>query len=374
LKHKFHKYLLPPLFLLFVSPIFLTGGIFDKEKEKEEVKISGFEMEKPETVKAIYLTAYSVASAGFPGFIDKLLETGGNAVVMDIEISGGKLAFEPKNEYLKTINPGSNTLHNLKEIVNYLHKRGVYAIARQVVFNDPYTASRKPEWRIKYKYSEGLFDSRWLDPSKPGVHNYNLMIMKEIAQLGFDEVQFDYIRFPAENHSILDYHYDEANFERWEVILDYLKKARRIADEEGVEIAVDVFGAAIWGNVDWKMVGQHIPSIAQYVDVIYPMTYPSHVSPGYYGFNNPYGDPYEFVHGSIEKFVEAAGTNTEIRTWVQGFPLKMYNFGEHTMEDQVRATFDAGGTGFAIWSPGNRYGYSWSSMGLERELEEAGAL
>ena len=186
----------------------------------------------------------------------------------------------------------------------------------------------------------------------------------EAAKLGFDEIQYDYIRFPDEYHHNLDYDYDETAKERWEVINDFLKEAKKVTDEYGIKLGVDVFGATIYGNVDWDLVGQKIPEIAKTVDVIYPMTYPSHVSPGYNGFKNPYGDPYTFIKDAIGKFVEATDGQAEIRTWVQGFPLKIPNYGAWFVKEQVRGTYDAGANGFVVWSPGNIYGSSWSSMGM----------
>jgi len=165
----------------------------------------------PASLKGIYLTASTAASSNLDEIIRKLINSGGNMVVIDVEHGGGRLAFTPKNEYLKKINPGSKMLDNLPVLIEKLKAKGIYVIARQVIFNDPYTSSRKPDWRIKNKWG-GTFDYRWLDPSKPGVQMYNLLIMEEVAQLGFNEIQFDYIRFPATNHNNLNYHYDEENF------------------------------------------------------------------------------------------------------------------------------------------------------------------
>jgi len=245
--------------------------------------------------------------------INRLLESGGNTVVIDIELGSGLLAFEPQNEFLKKFNPGSTLLSNLPELIEEMHEKGVYVIARQVVFNDPYMGSRKKDWRIKKTWG-GLYDYRWLDPSMPGVQNYNLYTMREVAKLGFDEIQFDYIRFPTANQNYLDYHYDEENFSRSDVIISFLKKARSVADFYDVKLSVDVFGAIVWGDVDWRIVGQNVAEIAKYVDVIYPMTYPSHITPSYYGHYNPYGAPYNFVNNSIELFVEKAAGNADIRT------------------------------------------------------------
>jgi hypothetical protein len=347
------------------------NGIFDYILNKiQNIRIteSHEKFESPKNIKGIYITADTMSTVRQKELIDSLVANGGNAVVIDIQHGGGLLAFNPKTEFLKQVNPGRKTLNNMPEIINELHKKGIYVIARQVVFNDPYVSQLKPEWRIKNKWG-GLFDYRWLDPSKAGVQIYNIYLMQEVAAMGFDEIQFDYIRFPATNHNSLDYYYDEEKFTRADVINDFLKKARRIADYYNIKLGVDVFGAIIWGDVDWKIVGQNASEMAKHVDVIYPMTYPSHVSPGYYGFTNPWGDPYSFVKGSIEKFVKAVNGEAEIRTWIQGFNLKSPNFGTWYMEAQVKASFDAGADGFTIWSPGNHYTYSWPVLSLNPEVK-----
>lgn len=345
---------------LYAKPAFLSASQLSEEVTKILFKEKKVEHD---SLRGIYITAETAASAHFMDIIQTLIASGGNAIVMDIELGGGQLAFIPESAYLTSINPGSTKLAHLKSLIKELHQKDIYVIARQVVFNDPYTAAKKPEWRIKYA-GGGLFDGRWLDPSKLEVQSYNLIITREIAKLGFDEIQYDYIRFPDGYHVGLDYDYDETIQERWEVINNFLKKAKEVTDEHEIKLGVDVFGATIYGNLDWTLVGQYIPEIAKNVDVIYPMTYPSHISPGYNGFRNPYGDPYPFIQDSISKFIAAADGNAEIRTWVQGFPLRIPNFGPWFVQEQVRGTYEAGANDFIIWSPGNKYANSWSSLGM----------
>ncbi|MDH5596980.1 MAG: putative glycoside hydrolase [Candidatus Peregrinibacteria bacterium] len=350
-----------------VSPELLyeaLGGTQNREIARE-IRDVFFEEKKVEhdSLRGIYITASTAASPHFKEIIDALIQSGGNAVVIDVEVSGGRLAFIPESEYLASINPGDPLLSNLKTIIKELHDKDIYVIARQVIFNDPYTAARKPEWRIRYTWGD-LFDGRWMDPSHPEAQDYNLLITREVAEMGFDEIQYDYIRFPDEYHHNLDYHYDETQQERWEIINNFLARAKAVTEEYDVKLSVDVFGAAVWGNIDWTLVGQNISEIAKNVDAIYPMTYPSHVSPGYYGFTNPYGDPYTFIRESIKRFEEEAAGNAEIRTWVQGFPLRIPNFGSWFVKEQVRGTYDAGARDFIIWSPGNKYSVSWSSLGM----------
>ena len=341
------------------------ASLFSKEEFKREISGILFKEKKVEhdNLRGIYITSSTAASDHFTELMDTLTSSGGNAVVMDIESGGGRLAFLTKDPHLKSLNPGSDQLTDLKSLIRELHHRDIYVIARQVVFNDPYTADKKPEWRIKYK-NGSLFDHRWLDPSHPEVQAYNLRITRELVALGFDEIQYDYIRFPDEYHDNLDYYYDESSKKRWEVIVDFLKDAKKITEGAGIKLGIDVFGATIYGNIDWDLVGQHIPEIAKTVDVIYPMTYPSHISPGYSGFQNPYGDPRPFIRDAIGRFETASDGHAEIRTWIQGFPLKIPDFGPWFIKAQVQGTYDAGANDFVIWSPGNIYANSWSSLSL----------
>ncbi len=348
-------------------------------------KITGIftpEFPKPETIKGIYMTVSTYANEERRNaLLDQMIASGGNALTIDIEHSGGQLAFIPKNEQLLELNPGKDTI-DLKEMVETLHDKGIYVIARDVVFNDPYMNRRKPEWRIKDRWG-GLWGGEgnlWLDPSKPGAQNYNLMVIQELVEAGVDEIQLDYIRFPSTVLHYLDFHFDEENFNRGDIITDFLKKAYAITQEANVELGVDVFGAAIWGNVDWKIVGQNIEQLSPYVDVIYPMTYPSHVSPGYYGFYDVYYEPYNFVHESTKKFFEASNkeadpeieasedVSTEIRPWVQGFAWRVV-FNEDYVNRQVEAGYDGGANGYMIWNAQNNYHVSWPSFGINRVTE-----
>lgn len=318
----------------------------------------------PKSLKGIYMTAETALSKYGKGLVTKLINSGGNAVVIDIQHGSGLLAFTPQNEVLKKMNPGSGRLNDLPEWIKEIQSEGVYVIARQVVFNQPYMASRYPGWRIKGRWG-GYYPEKWLDPSLPEVQNYNLYVLREVAEMGFDEVQFDYVRFPAANHRNYDYSYDETQFTPADIIVDYLQKAKNVANEYGVAIGADVFGVIVWGEVDWKIVGQDPARIAKVVDAIYPMTYPSHFSNGFNGYKNPNNAPYDIVHDSIARFVAKSNGGAEIRPWIQGFPLKVNYFGSWFMQEQVQASFDAGADDFVVWSPGNKYTYSWPAFATE---------
>ncbi|MBN2307307.1 peptidoglycan DD-metalloendopeptidase family protein [Candidatus Peregrinibacteria bacterium] len=350
---------------IYPKPVYLTTTELSKEFKEilfKEILSSEPKVEH-DSIRGIYITASTAASANFMTMVDQLIASGGNSLVIDVEMSGGQLAFTPENPWLTAINPGSTKLNHLSSLIKELHEKDIYVIARQVIFNDPYTASRKPEWRIRYQ-SGALYDGRWLDPSHPEVQEYNFLITREVAEMGFDEIQYDYIRFPDSYHYGLNYYYDESQQERWEIINDFLAKAHLITQEYQIDLGVDVFGATIYGDLDWNLVGQKIDEIAKNVDVIYPMVYPSHISPGYNGFYNPYGAPYSFIYDSIGKFIKAANGNAEIRPWIQGFAMRIPNYGPWFVAEQIKATYDTSANDFVIWNASNNYSTSWSSLGM----------
>lgn len=347
---------------------YLIKFISQHTNKSDEVKYKE-KTQAPHPFKAIYLTVNTIAREYGNTLIDELIKQGGNAVVIDVQHGDGLLAFRPKNLLVKTLNPGSDTISNFPEIIQKLHEKGIYVVARQVVFNDYFIGSRNPKLRIKNKWG-GLYNAQWLDPSKALVQNYNLYTMIELANMGFDEIQFDYIRFPTASSSYLKYNYNKEKFTKADVITEFLKKAHGIAKEYKINLSVDVFGAIVWGNVDWKLVGQDPGEIAKYVDAIYPMTYPSHISPGYYGHKNPWTAPYKFIFNSISRFVEKSNSNAEIRTWIQGFPLNSPTFGTAYIKEQIQASFDAGASGYSIWSPNNVYTLSWGALGLNPSIKE----
>jgi hypothetical protein len=334
----------------------------------------------PVNAKGIYMTVNTFSGKRADGLIDALLKSGGNSIVVDVEHGGGVLAFRPANPTLALLNPGTDAIPNFKERIAALHQKGIYVIARDVAFKDDFMAKRKPEWRVKTKDGklwQTTMGREFIDPSNPDVQDYNLMVIQELIDLGFDEIQLDYIRFPAAVSKWLDFHYDETLQTRSDIITDFLKRAKGLTQKAGIPLGIDVFGVTVWGDVDWKIVGQDIPALAQVVDVIYPMTYPSHFGNGFQGYYGHQNFPYKLIKDTVKKFVDdthtgdpAAKKTAEIRPWIQGFPLNTYRFGTAYMNEQVIGSFVAGATGFMVWSPGNRYTYTWPIFATPADAQE----
>ena len=306
--------------------------------------------------RGIYVTASTALDKNGNGraLVDKLVESGGNTVVFDLDESDGALKYKAGGE--------NSVLRDMRLFIEYLKSKNVYAVARVVAFKEKKIARVRPDMAVQ-NAGGGVWKDRagsvWLDPSNPDVVQYAIDMAKEAAAMGVDEVQFDYVRFPTEgNLGAARFKYDSAKKQKWEVIRDFLKEARRQTFPTGVKLSADVFGIVGWQPApNYKTVGQRIECIAPYLDTIYPMGYPSHFGPGFGGHKNPADQPYFFNRQTNDFFVNyARGTETTIRPWLQGFTYRVtIPYNSDYMYQQVKAARDAGSDGFVFWNASNVY-------------------
>lgn len=307
----------------------------------------------------VYLTAYSATSDEGPRIIEQMKEQGGQMIVFDVKEIDGHVYFD-SDEPLAS----EKVLYSdLENYVRYWHEKGIYLAARIVIFKDITLAANRPDLAIQ-STSGGPWSNRegvvWLDPSNEETQNYILGLTEELAKAGVDEIQFDYIRFPTLGPvSQADYNFDEANMEKYEVIRNFIVRVNDRLKPYESKLSLDVYGVIVWNNeYDSRSTGQKMACLGPYIDVVYPMVYPSHFGPGFGGYANPGDEPYYFVAESIrlfEKYLE--GTDTEIRPWLQAFAWRVSNYGNWYIDEQVKATNDEGWNGYALWNAGNNYIY-----------------
>lgn len=315
--------------------------------------------------RGIYLTAYSVKQSG-KEFADSLASYGGNMIVFDVK--AGKLGYKSDLSQVKELNDQSGGAYNLEEWIEYLHEKNIYTVGRLVAFKDANVAAQRRDWNLMKKGTKSYWSNNegaiWLDPTHPEVKEYLKAITLELAQKGIDEIQYDYVRFPATGTAkTFSFVGEERGLNREQAITEFVTEMKKAVEPYGTKISVDVFGVAGWSALDASIVGQNIPELAKVVDVIYPMIYPSHFGAGYNGHPDPANDPYYFVQESTKKFLKLAeGGKAEIRPWFQGFPLGVRNFGDWYLLDQKKAINDIGLDSFVVWSPGNKYAVTWSSL------------
>jgi len=337
-------------------------------------KIPFVEYENNPRVKAkgIYLTLSTVTD---PKKLDALIKKANateiNAFVIDVKNDSDTLLFE--SEAAKKYNPKANFYKkDISEIMQKLKDNNIYAIARIVAFKSPQYATENPERAITYKGTNTVYKNRngvaWASAYDRELWDYNIEISKEAARLGFNEIQFDYVRFPAltkAKRATLDMK-NKLDENRTQAIHNFLKKSHEELSKEKVYVSADIFGWAT-SSISDEGIGQHWEALTSTVDYTSPMIYPSHYGPGIYGLAVPDAHPYKTVYQSTKDGIER-NKNVEnpalIRPWIQDFTarwVKGYiNYGPTEVRAQIQALEDLGIEEFILWSPGNNY--TWEAI------------
>lgn len=321
-------------------------------------------------VKGIYVTS---SSASLNKKMDELIaltkRTKINAFVIDVKEDDGTLLF--KMEAGEKYNPLANRRAPIKDIEKFmkrLKENNIYTIARIVSFKDPTYAKANPDKAIISKATGKPFTNSdgviWVSPHDRYLWEYNVAVAKEAAKAGFDEIQFDYVRFPASNGGKLDKELNYRNTKnesKPETIQKYLAYARKELEPLGVYIAADVYGQ-VGSLPDDMALGQHWESVSNVVDYICPMIYPSHYGRGVYGLPVPDAYPYKTVYHCTQDSINRNAnidTPAMIRPWIQAFTAKWVkghiNYGHKEIELQVQALRDLGIEDYILWSPTNKY-------------------
>lgn len=316
----------------------------------------------PVKAHGLYLTSWV---AGIPSRVDRLLDhistTGMNAIVIDVKDNTGTIAGPVENVKLaEEIGALGKRVKDLPGLVKSLLDRGVYPIARIVVFQDPVLAKAKPEWAIRNRDGSVWRDADgnyWVNPYRKEVWDYNLTIAKEAARMGFREIQFDYVRFPdnrkgARKNAVIDNPEGLSQADAIEAFLKYCVKELKPLD---VFVSADVFAFTATAKGDLG-IGQDFRRIAGIVDYICPMVYPSHYyNSGIYGFADPEAHPYEVAKNSLLDAIERSeGQRAIIRPWLQDFSLK-HEYGPEEVAAQIRAALEVGIDEWLLWNPANVY-------------------
>ena len=319
-----------------------------------------------EGVRAIFVTGNSARGPRMDELITLIEETQLNAVVIDVKDDNGYLLF--KSEAAKLYNPEAYEqyyIEDMEAFVNKLKSKDIYMIARIVTFKSPIYAKTHPERAIVYKSNNALYSDGdrliWASPHDRVLWDYNIAVAKEAAEYGFDEIQFDYVRFPAiANRNAMDYR-NESGESQTAAIQSFVKTAYQALDEYGIAISADVFGWAA-SAIDDVGIGQHWEAISNVVDIISPMMYPSHYGPGNFGLSVPDAFPYETIDRSVKEALERnrnLQTPGRIRPWIQDFTATWVNgyirYGAKEVKAQIDALEANGITEYLVWNAGNFY-------------------
>lgn len=322
----------------------------------------------PRAVKGIYISAWTATDQKkMDGLIKLVNETELNGIVIDVKDYSGKLSYKADVSLAKE--SGALDKIKIKDIngfINKLHENNIYVIGRVQVFQDPVLARSRPEVAIKniktgdvWKDNKGL---EWLDPSSRIVWNYAVDIGKDMAKRGFDEVNYDYIRFPADGDiEKLDFPFWDSVKPKYELISSFFSFLSDRLNGAGIAMSADIFGLASWRALDFSFdlnIGQRLVDALPYFDFVSPMIYPSHYPNNFNGIKNPSAKPYEIVFGSLRSWRELKATTTyraELRPWLQDFDLLGYQYGKEQVRAQIQAVYDNGIQSWLLWNSSNRY-------------------
>lgn len=320
-------------------------------------------------VKGVYVTIHSASGKRLDDLIELAKKTNINAFVIDVKDDNGNMLFA--TEAAEKYSPEANKKAPIKDIEAFMKKlkdNNIYAIARIVSFKDPKYAKENPDKAIVYKSNGKPYTNRdgliWVSAHDRQLWEYNIEVSKEAAKVGFNEIQFDYVRFPASNGGKLDKYLDyrnELEESKPVAVQRYLKYARENLSPLKVYISADIYGLV--GSVADDMgIGQYWEAVSNMVDYVSPMMYPSHYGNGVYGLSVPDAFPYETINIGTRDAV-ARNNNIEtpaiIRPWIQDFTATWVKghirYGANELKAQIKALEDNGVKEYLLWNAGNKY-------------------
>jgi hypothetical protein len=307
----------------------------------------------PDQVRGVHVT---MGLASLPGKLAEYLTLPGlNAVELDVKDENGRVGFVPSSVPLARQTGAAGPYYKAKQVARQAHAHGVYLIGRIVTFEDPVLAEKRPDLAIRssdgsiWHTNGGL---AWTNPYDRRVWQYNVDLAAAAAKAGFDEIQFDYVRFPSDGDlSLIRYPGKHTQSMRW-TIPAFVQYAARRLHPLGARVSVDVFGLSATRDLG---IGQLPRRVSRYVDAVYPMVYPSHFNSGEYGISDPNGFPGETVTRALQDFQRALeGRRARLTPWLQDFSLGR----TYTLDDvlaQVAAARAEHANGFLLWNPEGLY-------------------
>lgn len=330
----------------------------------------GNRVPRPDSVKALYVNAWAAGSRSRMAEIIRLAdETEINALIVDIKESDTYLTHDDtKIPLAKEIGADQRPATKwLRALVDTMQAHNIYSIARIVVFKDRMLAEKKPEFAIRHVNGSVWRDNKggpWVNPYDKRVWDYNIDIAREALDMGFSELQWDYVRFPDVTNTmraVMSYPGSNGKT-RADNIQEFIAYSKEKLRDYQVPIAADVFGLVTHVEGDLE-IGQNWEKIITTADVVLPMTYPSHYYAGLYGFARPHANPYEILKIALVDAVErtqfvadsAKVPVGEVMPWLEAMSIRGLTYGPLEVRKQIQATYDAGLKSWALWNPGSKF-------------------
>lgn len=319
-------------------------------------------VEKPE-VKGIHVTSWVAGERKlFADLIRLVDETELNTMVIDLKEADGRIGYDADIPLARSAGSIEKRIRNLDRLIEECKRHNIYKIARIVLFKDTYLAEKRTDLAIKSQstgevwrdYKGDAFTSPYLTE----VQEYNIALAEDAARRGFDEIQFDYVRFPSDG-PLKDILYPEGHNEEKAIatITAFVELAKERLSPYNVKLSVDVFGLTTLS--DRVGIGQNFKQLINSADYISPMVYPSHYWKGSYGYKNPNTAPYEIVSAALRDAIKRSADEQQpveivkdkIRPWLQDFTLGPPRYGPEEVRAQIKAARDHGINEWLLWNP-----------------------
>ncbi len=333
----------------------------------EPVKVIAH-VETPKVVRGIYMTACVASVSSWRTDLKKFIEnTELNTVLIDIKDYSGTISFSDKE-----LQPAGGTgcmVKDLEEYIAELHKSGIYVLGRIAVFQDPLATKLHPEWAVKSKSTGGVWKDHkglsFIDVGATEYWDYIVQLAKKSYAIGFDEINFDYIRYPSDgNMKDTNFTFTVGTSTKADMLENFFKYLSANLKGTGMKTSVDLFGMTTTSNDDLG-IGQVLVRTLPYFDYVLPMVYPSHYPATWEGLANPAANPYQVIKISMKSAVDreqeyfikngiATSTPSKLRPWLQDFDLGA-TYGVAEVRAQMKGAYDVGLTSWMSWDAGNKY-------------------
>jgi len=320
---------------------------------------------EPFQAKGIYIPFGLLALPGrVKALIEKVDQTELNSIVVDVKSDRGFISFNSQVLLASTIGAHRRGFLSPEEVLRWCEEKGIYTIARLVVFKDNPLAHGKPEWAVVDADDQIWLDREqlgWASPFREEVWDYNIALAKEVAEMGFDEIQLDYIRFPSDGHVKAILYEEENTLEtRSAAIRGFCEKFKQKLLPYGVFTSADVFGLTVWVQEGSDMgIGQRVKDVSPNVDYLCPMVYPSTFESGNLGYADPALHPYGVVYRTTLQALERS--HAKVRPWLQHYSLGrgVYDWPRlFAQKAAANAVAPYGAQGWTYWNAGGKYDFN----------------
>lgn len=305
----------------------------------------------PDEVRGLYWTAVTATTSRADALLEYMLTSGLNTIVIDVKMDNGQLV----------------EVGEFKETLDKLYDAGIYRIARIAVMRDSAFAQAHPNLALGSGPDNGFWrdntGAAWVDPAASEIADYAVLLGHQFYEAGFDEIQYDYVRFASDGAlSSIVYPVYDASESKAQVMRRFFERVGGAMQAEGIPVSFDVFGMTFWSHHDYN-IGQRLVDVLPYADWVSPMVYPSHYVDGFKGYANPALAPYEIVKMTLDEGLRLmhgvyAGSDEELaarfRPWLQDFDIGAV-YTSDLIEAQIQAARDAGASGWMLWNARNVY-------------------